>query len=329
MLDRPLLDDLVAQARLAPSVHNIQPTRWRRDGRDLLVLEDAARRLPMADPVGHDVRLSHGAAIEGLDLALAGRGLRIAEVAALDGPPEATGLRPVARLSIVAGASPDRLANAVAARASWRGAFRRADADAPPALAQPAASNDDLLIVDAPDAVAALATLGDQAGLHFLRQGAHRRELLHWMRLSAAHPDYLRDGLNAEAMVLGRLEAIGAGLVLGSLFPLLDRLGLAGMLTSERVKTGSGALALFHRPAGEDALDTGRAFYRAWLAITAAGLAACPISVLADWPESRRVLEETHPLPAGRRLVNVFRLGLPTRAQVAARARLSVGELIV
>lgn len=329
MLDHALLEDLVAQVRLAPSVHNIQPTRWRRDGSDLLVLEDMARRLPVADPAGHDVRLSHGAAIEGLALALAGRGLCIAEVVALDGQSETTRLLPVARLSIAAGASPDPLANAVAARASWRGAFRHTDADSRQALAHLAASNRDLLIVDAPEAVAAIAVLGDQAGLHFLREEAHRRELLHWMRLSPAHPDYLRDGLNAEALALGRLEAIGAGLVLGSRFPLLDRLGLAGPLTSERGKTGSGAIALFCRPAGEDALYTGRAFYRAWLAIAAAGLAACPISVLADWPESRRALEETHALPAGRRLVNVFRLGLPARAQVAARARLPVGELIV
>jgi nitroreductase len=329
MLDRALLEDLVAQARLAPSVHNIQPTRWRADGSGLLVLEDTVRRLPVADPAGHDVRLSHGAAIEGLALALAEKGLRIAKIVTLDGQPEATGLRPVARLSFAAGASPDRLANPVAARVSWRGAFRRADADSRQALAHLAASNGDLRIVDQQIAVAAITTLGDRAGLHFLREEAHRREFLHWMRLSPAHPDYLRDGLNAEAMALGRLEAIGAGLVLGALFPLLDRLGLVGTLTSERGKTGSGALALFHRPAGEDALDTGRAFYRAWLAITATGLAACPVSVLADWPESRRTLEETHPLPTRRRLVNVFRLGLPVRAPANARARLPVSELIV
>lgn len=329
MLDRALLESLVAEARLAPSVHNVQPTRWRADGAGLLVLEDMARRLPAADPSGHDVRLSHGAAIEGLGLALAGHGLRIAEVALLDGEAEAAGLRPVARLGLVSGASRDALAGSVAARSSWRGAFRPQDAVSREALARLGATGDDLIVIDEPGAVAALAALADRAGFHFLCEDAHRRELLHWLRLSRSHPDYGRDGLNAQAMALGRVEAFAAGLVLGRLFPLLDRLGLAAALTAERGKAGSGALALFHRPFGEDALFTGRAFYRAWLAIAAAGLAACPISVLADWPESNRALVGAHPLPAGRRLVNVFRLGIPVSAAAGQRARLPVGELIV
>ncbi|WP_332682014.1 hypothetical protein [Bosea sp. (in: a-proteobacteria)] len=329
MLDRTLLESLVAEARLAPSVHNIQPTRWRPDGAGLLVLEDMARRLPAADPNGHDVRLSHGAAIEGFGLALAGRGLRIAAVAMLDGLPEEAGLRPVARLTVAAGASGDPLAAAVEPRSSWRGRFRPIDAAAQEALARLSESTDDLLLIREPEAVAPIAALADRAGFHFLREDDHRRELLHWLRLSRSHPDYGRDGLNAQAMALGRVEALAAGLVLGRLFPLLDRLGLAAALTAERGKTGSGAIGLFHRPAGEDALITGRAFYRAWLAIAAAGLAACPISVLADWPESNRALVGAHPLPAGRRLVNVFRLGIPISAAAGQRARLPVGELIV
>ncbi|CAN7622530.1 hypothetical protein LJR009_005562 [Bosea sp. LjRoot9] len=66
------------------------------------------------------------------------------------------------------------------------------------------------------------------------------------------------------------------------------------MLTSERAKTASGAIALFHRPAREDPLETGQAFYRAWLTIERLGLAACPVSVLADWPEANRMLVAQH-----------------------------------
>jgi nitroreductase len=46
-----LLDELVAEARLAPSVHNIQPTRWRllADGR-LALVDDLSARAPIADP---------------------------------------------------------------------------------------------------------------------------------------------------------------------------------------------------------------------------------------------------------------------------------------
>lgn len=93
-------------------------------------------------------------------------------------------------------------------------------------------------------------------------------------------------------------------------------------------KTASGAIALFHRPAGEDPLETGQAFYRAWLTMERLGLAACPVSVLADWPEANRMLVSQHRLPAGRRLVNVFRLGIAAGALSTRHVRLPVQELI-
>lgn len=56
-----LLRELVAEARLAPGVHNIQPTRWRLlDNRRLAMIDDNTARVPIADPSNHDVR-SHTA----------------------------------------------------------------------------------------------------------------------------------------------------------------------------------------------------------------------------------------------------------------------------
>lgn len=329
MLDRNLFEALVAEASLAPSVHNIQPTRWHLLGGDtVLLLEDSQRRLPAADPSGHDVRLSHGAALEGLSLACGRRGLRIARVELDDQTDEASGLRRIARLTLVLGGTPDPLAPAIATRRSWRGRFLQADTEVRDAL-QKLGTAPDLLIVPPGPIVADIAELADRAGFHFLCEDEHRSELLSWMRLSRSDPHYHRDGLNAEAMALGSVEAMAASLVLGPLFPLLKRLGLAAPLTQERAKTASGAIALFHRPQSEDPLETGRAFYRAWLAMAAQGLGACPISVLADWPVSNAALIQRHPLPAGRRLVNVFRLGAVPPGAGAARARLPLGELIV
>src|ERR1700750_2790560 len=87
MLTQELLRELVAEARLAPSVHNIQPTRWRvlPDGR-LALVDDKAVRAPVADPSGHDVRVSHGAALEGVGLALHRRGFSAAEIAIAEQP---------------------------------------------------------------------------------------------------------------------------------------------------------------------------------------------------------------------------------------------------
>jgi|UPI000833AE4C hypothetical protein len=64
-VDLDLLRKLVAQARLAPSVHNIQPTRFSLEDGAILLHGDPDRRLPAADSTGHDVRLSHGAVSNG------------------------------------------------------------------------------------------------------------------------------------------------------------------------------------------------------------------------------------------------------------------------
>lgn len=330
MLDRALLEELLAEARLAPSVHNIQPTRWRLVNEDtLLLLEDITRRLPAADPSGHDVRLSHGAAIEGLSLALGRRGLRIAEVEPVGEPVASGGLQPVARIALAAGGQPDGLADFVSARASWRGGFRPFDQAGEAALYMFSAMAGDVQLVRGTDSIDAIARLADEAGFHFLCDDAHRAELLYWMRLSRSDPSYERDGLSAEAMAMPGVVAFGTSFVLGPLFPLLRRLGLAATLASERGKFANSAVALFHRPEGEDLLATGRAFYRAWLMMTAQGLAACPVSVLADWPVSNALLVERNSLPAGRRLVSVFRIGLTPSRPDRWRARLPVSELIV
>lgn len=65
-LDAQTFRALVAEAALSPSVHNTQPTRWRltSDGR-VQVLEDEDRRLPVGDPEGRDLNVSHGSAVEG------------------------------------------------------------------------------------------------------------------------------------------------------------------------------------------------------------------------------------------------------------------------
>ena len=327
-IDRDLLEALVAEARLAPSAHNIQPTRVGLDGGAILLSADPARRLPAADPTGHDVRLSHGAFLEGLSLALGRRGLALADIAlAGDGAASA-----IARLTIAAapaGEAADPLERRVATRASWRGGFRAPDAAAGAALERLRAANPDLLVVDDRQALRRIGALADRAALALLSEHGPRTELLAWMRLSKSHPDYHRDGLNAEAMALGRIEAFAAGLVLGPLFAPLSRLGLAASLVAEARKSAvASALVLFHRPGGEDPLVSGRAFYRAWLGFDAEGFAACPMSVLVDWPEAKVDLTAAHPPPAGRRLVNVFRIGLPDRARPIVHSRLSVAELL-
>lgn len=329
-LSRDELRALVAEARLAPSVHNVQPSLWRQADGAIELLGNPSRAIPHADPQWRDWRLSHGAALEGMAIALAGRGLQISRLAVEPSRPLSVTdeMHTIARLSL---ASDDqrRAPEPTATRVSWRGSFRPLDADTIAALDGLAAACGDVALVRDAAQIADIAALGDRAALFFLRDGEHRKELLKWLRLSPSHANYRCDGLDAEAMSLSAIEAWGAGIVLGSLFPLLDRIGLAAPLVSESAKTTSAAaIALFHRPAGEDPLVSGRAFYRAWLEMERHGLKGCPMSVLADWDVSRTALASRYEIPGARRIVSVFRIGRPRGVPRQGHARLPVDELL-
>lgn len=309
---------LVDAANRAPSVHNIQPARFRfLDERTIELVEDPQRRLFVGDPEGKDNQKSLGAALEGLALALSERGFGA----------ETSG----ARVQMISGAGRDPLAPYAATRASYRGAFAPPSNRDRAALAEIAASCPDLHIIESPEAISELARLFDDVSMDVLRAPAYRAELLSWMRLSARHPNYVRDGLNAAHMALSPIEAIGAGIVLGAAaFPLLDAIGAARPLIADSGKVRSAAgVALFHRPAEEPEPETGRRFYRVWLEIERAGLALCPMSVLADVPRAAaRLLREAN--LEGRKLVTVFRIGRrPAKFVQPPRARLPASELIV
>jgi nitroreductase len=314
---------LIAAANRAPSVHNIQPARFRFDtARKIALIEDPKRRLFVGDPEGKDNQKSLGAALEGLCLALSERGLGC-EIKKQD-----AGLS----LTLTSGAEPDALAPFAETRATYRGAFApRSDADHA-ALVQIGERCGDLHIIEAPDDIAIIARLYDKVSLEILRAPDYRAELLSWMRLSRRHSDYARDGLNAEHMALSPFEAAAAGVVLGAqAFPLLDAMHLAGPLIAESAKVNSAAgVALFHRPIAEPELNTGRRFYRIWLEIERSGLCLCPMSVLADVPDAADKLLRGAGLSAERKLVTVFRIGQrPEAAPKAARTRLPAEEMIV
>jgi nitroreductase len=320
--------EIVAEACRAPSVHNIQPTRWRfLPGGGLELLRVPDRTLPAADPSGHDVRVSVGAAFEGTGLALGRRGLRLAEPSLPEEAP-GEGAILVARSTIEEGGTTDPLARWVGERRAWRGRFAAADARALrflEALAEP-----DLRVLTDPAGNAALARAYDAASVHFLSREAYLAELYRWMRFAPSHPDWDRDGLNAACMALGAIEARAASLLLRPvIFRGIQRLGLAGAVVSEGAAIRSAAAVILFCPLRAlDPFAVGRRFYRLWLELTAAGLALCPLSAVADHEPSRAALEQRHRVPAERRVANALRVGVAPRAP-ARSPRLPVEELIV
>lgn len=318
-LDPDTFRVLVAEANLAPSVHNIQPTRWRLlpNGR-VEVLEDHRRRLPVGDPEGRDIGVSHGSAVEGFRLAASQRGLAV-EVGHREGC--------VAELIASEGGKLDPLAPFLRQRRTYRGRFEL-DGEA---RARRLAPTEDITVIDDLEGIARLAELYDEASLRWFREGPYRAELVSWMRLSRRHPAWSIDGLNAEAMEMSAIEAAGAAFVLRpGVFETLDRFGLAGGLVAEApVVRSAAAVALFHRPRSEAPFDTGRRFHLAWLEFTRIGLSACPMAVLADDPGARASLQHEHGIGADRRLITAFRLGVAPDRDLPPKPRLDVEALIV
>jgi hypothetical protein len=319
-----VLRRVVAAAMASPSVHNVQPARWRIDGDQLVLLEDTSRRLAVGDPLARDAAISLGAAAEGAAIAASGEGLatQVERVGGEDGA-----FRAVARLTFSPGAMADPLLPVLATRASWRGSFLAPVA--PDRTGVSALAGADRTMITDPAEIEAVAAAYDRASYAIMRGPGFRAELTHWMRLKRSHPDWARDGLNAAAMQLSGIEALAAGAVLGPLFGPLASVGLAPALLAEAKGFDQAAgVALFHRPAAEDPFDSGRAFHRLWLAIDAGGLGANVLAALADHPETAAALCRDYGIPEGHRLISAFRIGRRD-GKPFARARLPMDEVLL
>lgn len=325
--DRPTLLRWIAGAGLAPSLHNVQPACWRIADGHLDLIQRLAVRTPVCDPHDIDARRSLGCALEGVSLAAGRDGWRMRyRPTPRQGP--APDLLVHGEVRFEQGGTPDPLAASVQSRRTWRGVFGPAPVGAPALPASP-----DLRWLTGEPVLREVAALYDGVALRQLADRAYRAELHGWMRFSPAHPRWARDGLNAEAMALSQLEAFGASVLLsdGPLFRWAAAAGLADKALSERDKVISAAgLAVIVRPTDESDIASGRAFYRAWLELARAGLAACPMSALVDDPAARaRVAALTNLVP-DEGVINVLRVGpLPANARPAVRARIPVSDLIV
>jgi hypothetical protein len=326
-LSREERSALVLEASRAPSVYNIQPARWRfTDEGSVILFRAMNRTLPVADPTGHDVDASLGAAFEGMAIALSRRG------SSLGAPQEelhatANACVPVFRASIerIAGFEPDPLAEWVAQRRSFRGLFPTAD----PAHVRRfvALERSDARLMIGKDTLADLATLHDGAAWALVSGPAFRAERWKWIRLSRSDPRYRRDGLTADSLALSAPERLALS---PDRFALLSTLGLARRLVSEAAKVRSAGAAIVFCPHRDDTpFDVGRRMYRLWLEITAAGFHLATMSASANDESSRVALERQLQLPTDRRVANVFRVGRIDASKVAASPRLQVKELMV
>ncbi len=333
MIPRDVQLELVREAARAPSVHNVQPARWRFDGTDgVRLYRSLERTLPVADPTGRDVRQSLGAAFEGLAIALSRRGLALGAplFAARDDGTTPAGLELVCSARTNSGRELDPLAAWVELRRAFRGRFDTASVAELRSLGEHFERSDDVRLALGA-AIAALARRYDRASFGFLSQSAYMREFHGWCRFLRSHPGWNRDGLNADCLGLGAAERLAASVLLHPrVFAGLRRLGLARALVSEAVQVRSSAAIVLFAPRRDlDAFDAGRRFYRLWLEFTSLGFHACPLSALADERSAAEIVEREHGVPEERRLLNAFRLGIVRGARVPTSARLPSDELLL
>jgi hypothetical protein len=198
------------------------------------------------------------------------------------------------------------------------------------AVAAAVSTRDDALVLTTRGDIDAVARLNDACSWEFLSDTAYHAELFEWMRLSRSHAGWDRDGLNADSLTMSSLERRAASIAFQpGAFRALKALGVARPLVAEesRVRTAAAAI-VFHRPATETPFESGRAFYRLWLALTAAGLVACPMSSIADSGSGSAAVRSRWRVPSDRRVVNVLRVGRAP-AEPPRSARLPVSDVLL
>lgn len=313
----------VAAASRAPSPHNAQPARWRLRDQHVELHEDPFCWLGAGDASGRDNLVALGMAWEAMALALAVEGVRFLapEMCSISYPPRSRDVRLIAVAQLAGGAAPEELASYQDARRCFRGTFAVASADALRSLDACIASHSETVTPIAEELRVRVAQWYDSAAAAGLRNSAVARELYAWMRFSRSDPRWSRDGLAADCLMLGGLEAwVASWLMRPSVVRVLSAVGLTGMLVSEGAKVLSASrLIAVHAGSVESPFACGRRWYRFWLALTACGFCAVPMSALVDAPAYADALLAAQPLPQGLRLFNVMRVG-PTPEKTPPRS---------
>ncbi|MER7281894.1 nitroreductase family protein [Dactylosporangium sp. NPDC000244] len=287
-------------ARLAPSILNSQPWRWRTGGNALELHADPARQLLHIDPHGRLMILSCGAALHHARVALCAAGHEPV-VERLPDPG-----RPMLLARIVIGRAQPPTSESLAAYDSMR--RRHSDRRPFPADARVPAEALTRMRAAAEAERAHLYVLGspDVEYLRYAAQGAHTitahdtraaEELRQW-----THRDEAADGVPPATVVPEVPRPV----------PVRD----FGLGTEAELLPGAGddagAEYLVVATGGDgppDWLGAGEATSAAWLTATTEGLAASPMSEVVEIPGAR-VLVRTL-LPTREQPQLVLRVGVP------------------
>jgi nitroreductase len=283
-----LVTRVIAIAARAPSLHNTQPWNWRVDGGHLELRADPDRQLQVADPDGHSLRVSCGAALALAELAFRAEGWLL-RTDRLPDPDEPDLL---ARLS-----EPSPHRSTPADRDRVQAADRRYSERRP--FLHRAVS---------PELVEALRAAADGAGVHAhfpvredetlnlavavswadrveRNDSAYVAELSRWLHDADVHNKVPTDGVPTAA-----IPHVTAGHPRHADIPLRDfEVGVSGreQIAADVDEHPLIAVLLTESDAPREQLAAGEAMMRLMLHAESAGLASCPLSQAVDLPAFR------------------------------------------
>lgn len=325
-----------AYAILAPSPHNLQPWQIRLNGSDRLTLYcDLARRLPQTDPPDRQTTIGLGAFLELLRQAAAEQGYRAEIEPFPDGEPgERLDARPIAhvRFAEEVATPKDPLFGLVLARRTNRQAYTPG---------RPVAAE----TIDRLQA-AALAGPGLEGCAFSATSEAGTVSRLKALCLRGWEIEITKPETWQESLKLTRIGAKQVidnpdGISLHG--PMLEALGMAGILTTEEMaKPGTTAAnstktfydgLIEHSPtlawlitggnSRREQLAAGAAWVRYQLAAAREGVAFQPLSqILQEFPEMAGPYAEVHEhfaIEAPGRIQGLFRLGYAPQAAASPR----------
>lgn len=274
----------------APSIHNTQPWRWRLDSDGLALYADRTRQLDVADPDGHSLLLSCGAALLLSEVALRAQGWGIETDYLPDAaqPDLLARTRPTSRGE--ATAEPRAQAEAAAARRSDRRPFVRpevADDDRERLRSDASDANAWVDFPDTPERHVELAVAVSWADRVERNDEAYLAEMHRWLRDPDVHT--LVDGVPVDAIPHvpedGRRHTD---------LPLRDfEVGVTGQQLIELDVDERPLIAVIFTRSDRatDHLHAGAAMMRLMLSAHLQGMATCPLSQAVDFAAFRTRLQ--------------------------------------
>lgn len=316
---------ILAHAILAPHSHNLQS--WLVDlgvPDEITLFIDRSRLLPETDPFSRQMMMSQGTFLEVLDLAARQKGLRAEIVLFPKGvfPPTTVDARPTARIRLVADplVRPDPLFAQVLRRRTNREAYtaREPDAAARQAIAAsvlPHPFRTGFVGAAQPEALQQHRRIAKEAWRIELVTPRTVLESFKVLRVGPKEIAAHRDGLSLNEPMVRVLDAVG--LFDRRVAPGPDDFATTSQIQDFNAKIDTTLAFFWLVSEGNDRatqVNAGRAYVRAQLAATGAGLSMQPLSqALQEYPEQEGPYAEIHHMlgaPAPRFTVQMWaRLG--------------------